>query len=66
MAEIREKAARGQTIISQTSPDKSSVQVKSNPQSFVGRPMKGSGTDTSAATKAGGYNDESRKGNIPT
>lgn len=66
MAEMREKAARGQTIVTQGAPDRSTPGAgdKQN-ESFGGRPMKGSGTDTSASLKAGSYNDESKKGNIP-
>lgn len=64
MAEKRESATRGQTIVSSTSPDKSSHKVNAD-EAFSGRKMSGSGTDTSAATKPGGYNNETKKGNIP-
>lgn len=64
MAEMREKANRGQTILSATSPDKSSHKVNAN-EAMAGRSMSGSGTDTSKALKPGGYNDEVKKGNIP-
>lgn len=62
---MREKAARGQTIVSSTAPDRSTHKTSDAQEAFAGRPMKGSGTDLARSMKAGAYNDETKKGNIP-
>lgn len=64
MATMKEKAARGQTIWQDGGPDRSSHKVN-DAEARGGRKMGGSGTDTSQSLKAGQYNDETKKGNIP-
>lgn len=63
--ELREKAARGQTIVTHTAPDRSTHQTSDSGEALAGRKMAGSGTDLSRSMKAGAYNDETKKGNIP-
>lgn len=60
-----ESVARGGKMVTSTSPDRSSHNLNAK-ESLNGRAMKGGPTDTSQSLKAGQYNNESKKGNIPT
>ena len=60
---MKEGAARGQTIVTSTSPDKSSHKVAAN-ESLAGKPMKDMGQQHSLNPDKF-YNSASKGGNIP-
>ena len=55
-----EKAHFGQTIRTETGPDRSSH--KAEGEALTGKPMKGGPTDLSHSLTAGSYNDKKGKG----
>ena len=59
MAKKTEKAHFGQTICTETAPDRSSHKVNES-EALMGRKMKGGPTDLSRTMKPGMYNDEGK------
>ena len=58
-----ESAARGQTVVTSTAPDKSSHKVNES-EALMGRSMKDKGLSDTLNPSAN-YNDKVKKGNIP-